>query len=81
MAYRIVDSTVPQNQHDTDRISAEVNTALHQYRTKWVAKKAVIISWEQFFGAGVSRFVVVIVVLLFYVHGKHPRSCRDGQLN
>ena len=25
-----------------------------------------------------SRFVVV--VLLFYVHGKHLRSCRDGQL-
>ena len=27
----------------------------------------------------VSGFVVV-VVLLFYVHGKHLRSCRDGQL-
>ena len=26
-----------------------------------------------------SRFIVV-VVLLFYVHGKHLRSCRDGQL-
>ena len=24
--------------------------------------------------------VVVFVVLLFYVHGKHLRSCRDGQL-
>ena len=24
--------------------------------------------------------VVVVVVLLFYVHGKHVRSCRDGQL-
>ena len=24
--------------------------------------------------------VGVIVVLLFYVHGKHLRSCRDGQL-
>ena len=23
--------------------------------------------------------VVVVVVLLFYVHGKHLRSCRDGQ--
>ena len=23
---------------------------------------------------------VVVVVLLFYVHGKHLRSCRDGQL-
>ena len=24
--------------------------------------------------------VVVVVVLLFYVHGKHQRSCQDGQL-
>ena len=23
---------------------------------------------------------MVVVVLLFYVHGKHLRSCRDGQL-
>ena len=28
-----------------------------------------------------SGFVVVVFVgLLFYVHGKHLRSCRDGQL-
>ena len=26
------------------------------------------------------RKCVVVVVLLFYVHGKHLRSCRDGQL-
>ena len=24
--------------------------------------------------------VVVVVALLFYVHGKHLRSCQDGQL-
>ena len=24
--------------------------------------------------------VKVVVALLFYVHGKHLRSCRDGQL-
>ena len=30
---------------------------------------------------GAGRIVVVVVVeLLFYVHGKHLRSCRDGQL-
>ena len=23
---------------------------------------------------------IVVVVLLFYIHGKHLRSCRDGQL-
>ena len=27
-----------------------------------------------------SKVVLVVVVLLFYVHGKHLRSCRDGQL-
>ena len=27
-----------------------------------------------------AQEVVVVVVLLFYVHGKHLRSCRDGQL-
>ena len=27
-----------------------------------------------------SGYVVVVIVLLFYVHGKHLRSCRDGQL-
>ena len=29
---------------------------------------------------GSSICVVVVVDLLFYVHGKHLRSCRDGQL-
>ena len=24
--------------------------------------------------------IVVVIALLFYVHGKHLRSCRDGQL-
>ena len=27
-----------------------------------------------------SMIINVDVVLLFYVHGKHLRSCRDGQL-
>ena len=27
-----------------------------------------------------NQTVVAIVVLLFYIHGKHLRSCRDGQL-
>ena len=32
-------------------------------------------------GGGIERrWHDVIVVLLFYVHGKHLRSCRDGQL-
>ena len=27
-----------------------------------------------------TQFLQVVVVLLFYVHGKHLRSCQDGQL-
>ena len=29
---------------------------------------------------GIERFVFVVVVMLFYVHGKHLRSCQNGQL-
>ena len=28
----------------------------------------------------ISTIIDVVVVLLFYVHGKHLRSCRDCQL-
>ena len=27
-----------------------------------------------------QQAAVAVAVLLFYVHGKHLRSCRDGQL-
>ena len=27
-----------------------------------------------------KKGIVVVVALLFYVHSKHLRSCRDGQL-
>ena len=30
--------------------------------------------------AGFGSYSFVVVVLLFYVHGKHLRSCRDGHL-
>ena len=29
---------------------------------------------------GQNRVSIFVVALLFYVHGKHLRSCRDGQL-
>ena len=29
---------------------------------------------------GIDSLVVVVVGLLFYVHDKNQRSCRDGQL-
>ena len=32
------------------------------------------------YGRTDGRTVVVVVALLFYVRGKHLRSCRDGQL-
>ena len=32
------------------------------------------------FSIQLFRSLIVIVDLLFYVHGKHLRSCRDGQL-
>ena len=28
----------------------------------------------------IGKVCCIVVVLLFYVHGKHLRSCRDGQL-
>ena len=36
--------------------------------------------WWQNDSKTVEAIVVVVVALLFYVHGKHLRSCRDGQL-
>ena len=33
-----------------------------------------------FFTSKSDKIVGWLVVLLFYVHGKHLRSCRDGQL-
>ena len=36
--------------------------------------------WALNFLAFCELDVVVVVALLFYVHGKHLRSCRDGQL-
>ena len=34
-----------------------------------------LVGWFGFNGS-----LIVVVVLLFYVNGKHLRSCRDGQL-
>ena len=54
MAYRRVDAAHVHQKHDTDRINAEVNTALHQYRTTWQASKAVIITWKAMSESDVS---------------------------
>ena len=47
--------------------------------------RGVAVSFEAFVGVlwGSSHRMVIfffVVALLFYVHGKHLRSCRDGQL-
>ena len=37
--------------------------------------------FNQVSGLGpLGPLVLIVVALLFYVHGKHLRSCRDGQL-
>ena len=36
----------------------------------------VILVVEEF----LEKHFVVVVALLFYIHGKHLRPCRDGQL-
>ena len=36
--------------------------------------------WYSIFANSNIGHTVVVVVLLFYVHDKHLRSCRDGQL-
>ena len=37
-------------------------------------------TYKQYKSEQSRKTVVVDDVLLFYVHGKHLRSCRDGQL-
>ena len=51
-----------------------VNVLLHMVRSLFfifTISKRRLGTFEEF---------VVVVMLLFYVHGKHLRSCRDGQL-
>ena len=66
MAYRRVDATQVQNQHDTERINAEVNRALDQYRTTWQARKAVIITWKATSQVNILKAEDVRQLLLVY---------------
>ena len=58
---------------------------------RWDFKAVIWDLWEAACDAEFSKLVsenklekdvvvVVVVALLFYVHGKHLTSCRDGQL-
>ena len=50
-------------------------------QSAWVVSPITVNNFVVLFNCmPVGRLVVVVVVLLFYVHGKHLRSCRDGQL-
>ena len=48
-----------------------------------IEKSDIDVKWLYYqltFNSDFDVVVVVVVALLFYVHGKHLRSCRDGQL-
>ena len=53
------------------------NLLMHIYTKlkKFLYMKFLVLPWQ-------LRKIccIVVVALLFYVHGKHLRSCRDGQL-
>ena len=60
MAVREVTSA--RYQHDLDRISAEVNQALHQEMDTWKPTNGLIVTWKMSDGAAtpaVSRFGLV----------------------
>ena len=58
-----------------------VSLAYFQKYERFVDKSAKVLMAESVPLTSDRMFVVVVVVgLLFYVHGKHLRSCRDGQL-
>ena len=49
---------------------------------KWHAERYLVKTCNSIISNSYTMFCppVVVVELLFYVHGKHLRSCRDGQL-
>ena len=47
----------------------------HIFKKMRLGKTPVVVHYNTFF-----LCVVVVVVLMFYVHDKHLRTCRDGQL-
>ena len=55
----------------TTRVRSSINEMAPKYNVfREMVKRAFVM----------PLLVLVVVVLLFYVHGKHLRSCRDGQL-
>ena len=70
-------------------ISSSINAVINSMHLLWLSMaisssiNAVINSihllWQSI-AVSFNINVVVVVALLFYVHGKHLRTCRDGQL-
>ena len=57
--------------------SSRVVSFLTSLRSVWYFHKVGNVLETRF---SLKSHCAVVVVLLFYVHGKHLRSCRDGQL-
>ena len=55
-------------------------TTMQRQQISVLSSKYLEASQSRHFNAVVRTIVVVVFALLFYVHGKHLRSYRDGQL-
>ena len=67
----------------TSASQRETNTATDYYRAQLLETKDVVnvcYIFKCIYLKYAKKILVVVVVLLFYIHGKHLRSCRDGQL-
>ena len=61
-----------------------VHLRMENFQESWLMSQQAGVSGlcEKFHLYRLEKLVAIsiVVVLLFYVHGKHLRSCRDGQL-
>ena len=67
------------HRHQYDVVSKYVMT-LHQHLYDDVSKYFIALHPSRYAVVSAICCWLYLVVLLFYVHGKHLRSCRDGQL-
>ena len=62
------------------RLCVCIHTKVAKLRTSQTSDSSCYIQEKNISNRVIKSDVVVVVDLLFYVHGKHLRSCRDGQL-
>ena len=63
----------------TRKLLTDTHTHRHTHRKD----ENIIPPWHTSYAGGINMLFSahsIVVALLFYVHGKHLRSCRDGQL-